>query len=79
MTEAKMAQKSPYVIDEQPGKKLWCSCGHSAKQPYCDGSHSGTDFFPEITHVDVAKKIAWCGCKKTKNPPYCDGTHSKLP
>lgn len=24
----------------------WCSCGQSIKQPFCDGSHKGTDFKP---------------------------------
>lgn len=29
------------------GKRyLWCSCGRSAKQPFCDGSHVGTHFTP---------------------------------
>jgi CDGSH-type Zn-finger protein len=79
MAEPKMAKKGPYVIDEKPGKKVWCSCGRSVKQPYCDGTHSGSEFSPEIVHIDAAKSIAWCGCKKTMNPPYCDGTHSKLP
>jgi len=25
---------------------LWCSCGLSCNQPFCDGSHKGTDFLP---------------------------------
>ncbi|MFH1911670.1 MAG: CDGSH iron-sulfur domain-containing protein [Pseudomonadota bacterium] len=24
----------------QPGKYFWCSCGHSAIQPFCDGAHN---------------------------------------
>ena len=79
MSEPKVAQKGPYLIEEKPGKKAWCACGYSAKQPFCDGAHSGTDFGPEIIRFDEAKTVAWCGCKKTKNPPYCDGTHTKLP
>ena len=52
-------QMSPYVIQEKAGKKMWCSCGQSKKQPYCDGSHSGTDFFPEIVHLDQDRLVAW--------------------
>jgi len=72
------AQQSPYIIDETPGKKMWCSCGLSAKQPYCDGSHAGSAFFPEIVHIESAKTVAWCGCKQSGNKPYCDGSHEKL-
>lgn len=79
MGTAKIAQKSPYVLDEKPGKKAWCSCGLSRKQPYCDGSHKGTGFQPVVVEIAKEGKVAWCGCKHTQNPPYCDGTHSKLP
>jgi hypothetical protein len=27
MMEAKIAKKGPYVMDMQPGKYYWCSCG----------------------------------------------------
>ena len=40
MPEPKVAQKGPYVKEEQPGKKFWCACGESKNQPYCDGSHA---------------------------------------
>jgi len=78
MEEPKIAQKSPYVEKLQPGKYAWCACGHSNKQPYCDGTHRGTEFKPVIEEITEEKTIAWCGCKKTNNKPYCDGTHSKL-
>lgn len=78
-TRAACAQKGPFVVQEKPGKKVWCACGLSKKQPYCDGSHSGTDFFPEIVHLDKEQSVAWCGCKQSGNGPYCDGTHKSLP
>ena len=73
-------QNSPYVKDETPGKKAWCSCGESENQPYCDGSHSRkpTGKTPMVVEVTEAKKVAWCGCRKSGNLPYCDGSHSKL-
>ena len=78
MTDPEVPQKAPYVIDVEPGRYAWCSCGRSNKQPYCDGSHSGTGMVPLVCEVDAAGKKAWCGCKHTGNPPYCDGSHSKL-
>jgi len=52
----------------------WCSCGLSLKQPFCDGSHKGTQFFPVRFTVEEHKNaIDVCGCKFTKNAPYCDG------
>lgn len=43
------AQKAPYKVRLESGKKYaWCACGRSANQPFCDGSHSGTDIFPKV-------------------------------
>ena len=76
--EKKVAQKMPYVMDVEPGRYAWCSCGHSSKQPYCDGSHKGSGMAPILEEVTEAKKVAWCGCKASGNGPFCDGSHSKL-
>jgi CDGSH-type Zn-finger protein len=78
MTEPKIAQKSPYVIDEEVGKKFWCACGASQKQPYCDGSHKGTGITPVALEIESSRKVAWCGCKQTQTPPFCDGSHRDL-
>jgi len=78
MAEPKIAQKGHYVKDEKPGDDLWCACGESSNQPYCDGSHKGTEFQPIKVSIDKEKKVAWCGCKRSSNNPYCDGTHTKL-
>jgi len=74
----KIVQKSPFIVDEKAGKKAICSCGLSANNPYCDGSHKGTGFSPEIVELTQDKKVAWCGCKHTKNGAFCDGTHKTL-
>jgi CDGSH-type Zn-finger protein len=78
MSEPKIAQKSPYVVDVEPKKYAWCACGLSESQPYCDGSHKVTDIKPMIVEITENKKVAWCGCKQTGNKPFCDGTHNKL-
>ena len=76
--KGKIAQKSPYVMEVEPGTHAWCACGNSANQPYCDGSHKGTGFKPVVEKVEESKKVAWCGCKQTGTPPFCDGTHKDL-
>jgi CDGSH iron-sulfur domain-containing protein 3 len=77
--EPKIAQKTPYVADLEEGKDYyWCSCGQSKKQPFCDGSHAGSEFKPLKFTAKETGKAYLCGCKHTKNAPYCDGSHSKL-
>jgi len=78
MPKPKIAQDKPYVMDIEPGTYAWCACGESDDQPYCDGSHKGSDFKPVIEKVEESKKVAWCGCKHTGNAPFCDGTHTDL-
>ncbi len=79
MAEPKIAKYGPYLIEENAGKKAWCSCGMSKRQPYCDGSHSGTEFSPVILDITEPRTVAWCGCKHTGRPPFCDGSHGDLP
>ncbi len=78
MSEAVIAAKAPAVLTLEPGTYYWCSCGKSASQPFCDGSHEGTDFQPQVLEITETKKVALCQCKRTANPPFCDGAHSKL-
>ena len=47
-------------------------------QPFCDGSHTGTDHSPVEVEFTEKKRVAWCGCKHTNKQPFCDGTHSNL-
>jgi len=79
--EPKIAKKGPYVMEMQPGTYHWCSCGHSEKQPFCDGAHKRleTGMKPVEAEVKFPKTVAWCGCKFTAKPPFCDGAHNKLP
>ena len=78
MADPVCAQKSPYIVELEPGKYWWCSCGKSASQPFCDGSHKGSDFSPVMIEVAEKTKIGFCGCKKTNNVPRCDGSHNKI-
>ena len=44
------AERSSVGIAVEEGKDYWwCSCGRSKNQPFCDGSHVGTDFGPKVS------------------------------
>jgi CDGSH iron-sulfur domain-containing protein 3 len=76
--DRQIPQKSPYVMEMNPGTYHWCACGKSKGQPFCDGSHKGTPITPVAYEVKEKKKIAWCGCKHSKNGCLCDGSHKGL-
>jgi CDGSH-type Zn-finger protein len=79
MSEPVVAQKAPYAVEIEAGKNyFWCACGKSANQPFCDGSHKGTDFAPVKYTAEKDGKAFFCGCKASSKSPLCDGTHSKL-
>ena len=70
------ASDSPYAIDVESGKTYWwCSCGKSSSQPFCDGSHKGSEFSPVKFEAEESKKLFFCGCKATASQPLCDGSH----
>ena len=79
MDKPNIAQRRPIVQPVEPGTYWWCACGRSANQPFCDGSHSGSDFSPQAFTVEKDGKAFLCQCKRTGNSPFCDGAHTKLP
>ena len=75
-----VAAKAPIKIAVEAGKDYWwCSCGKSAKQPFCDGSHKGGAFSPMKFEAETSGVVSFCGCKATGNAPRCDGGHKNLP
>lgn len=79
MSDPQIAQKSPFAVEVTAGKTyMWCACGRSASQPFCDGSHKGTGLAPQRYTPDADGKVFFCGCKHSARAPICDGTHKNL-
>ncbi len=73
-----IAAKKPAVLNLDPGQYFWCACGKSSNQPFCDGSHRGSEFVPVLFKMAEKRDVFLCQCKHTNNPPFCDGTHKEL-
>lgn len=72
----KPRKNSPAMLKLAPGKYWWCACGKSMNQPFCDGSHKGSEFSPLEFLIEEEGYVSLCRCKRTKNPPFCDGSHN---
>ena len=78
--------KNPVIADNKPVKVNlskgqeyhFCTCGKSKSQPFCDGSHLGTDFNPRVIVSDKEQVAFLCACKHTRNSPFCDGSHNQF-
>ncbi|MEP0774077.1 MAG: CDGSH iron-sulfur domain-containing protein [Acidobacteriota bacterium] len=79
MSDPVVASRKSVRLTLTPGTYWWCSCGRSASQPFCDGSHKGTEFSPLQFEVEREREVFLCQCKHTRTPPHCDGSHKALP
>ncbi|MDX2320061.1 MAG: glutamate synthase-related protein [Moritella sp.] len=76
----------PIIEDNKPIKVAltkdqeyyFCTCGRSKNQPYCDGSHAGTNFKPKHFVAKETSEAHLCRCKHTANAPFCDGSHKQF-
>ena len=76
----------PVIADNKPAavnltkdeEYHFCVCGKSKKQPFCDGSHVGTEFTPKAFTVEESGDAYLCQCKHSANLPFCDGTHKQF-
>jgi CDGSH-type Zn-finger protein len=75
MSEPVVADTKPVVGELEPGTYWWCACGRSKEQPWCDGSHAGTDFSPCEVAIEEKKVYAMCTCKHSAKGAFCDGNH----
>ncbi len=79
MSTPKIAAKQPAKVELEEGKDyFFCTCGESSGQPFCDGSHAGSDFKPQKFTAEKSGPAFLCQCKHTGNTPFCDGSHSSL-
>lgn len=76
------AADSPQCVAVAAGRNYsWCTCGLSAKQPFCDGKHKQVEGMPfkSLKHqFNEDAEVWYCMCKQTKTPPFCDGSHKKM-
>jgi CDGSH-type Zn-finger protein len=74
-----IAARTPMPVDVEAGKTYWwCACGKSARQPFCDGSHKGSEFTPVKFEATESKQAWFCSCKHSAHKPLCDGSHKTL-
>lgn len=71
------AADTPFAVEVEEGRDYWwCSCGLSANQPFCDGSHKTTELTPVKYSATKSRTVYFCGCKATAKAPLCDGSHN---
>jgi len=79
MSDPIIADKNPIAVELTKGEQYYfCTCGRSSSQPFCDGSHQGTDFTPMAFTAEQDGEAYLCQCKHTANAPFCDGAHTQL-
>ncbi|MCB1383542.1 MAG: CDGSH iron-sulfur domain-containing protein [Notoacmeibacter sp.] len=79
MSKGEIAAKAPMKVEVEAGKTyFWCACGKSSKQPFCDGSHKGSEFAPVKWTAEADDAKFFCACKQTEGQPFCDGSHKAL-
>ncbi len=79
MSTPKIAAKQPVKVELEEGMDyFFCTCGESSGQPFCDGSHSGSEFTPQKFTSEKTGLAFLCQCKHTDNSPFCDGSHATL-
>ena len=74
-----VADNKPTPVELSKGDDYYfCACGKSANQPFCDGSHAGTEFTPQRFTATEDGTAYLCQCKQSANAPFCDGTHATV-
>ncbi|GLQ75680.1 glutamate synthase-related protein [Vibrio penaeicida] len=79
MSKPVVADNKPVKVDLKKGDDYYfCACGRSKSQPFCDGSHAGTEFKPKKFTAESDGESYLCQCKHSANTPFCDGSHKQF-
>jgi len=79
MSQPVVADNKPIDVELTQGEEYYfCACGRSSDQPFCDGSHAGSDIEPQAFVAEKSETAYLCRCKHTQTPPYCDGSHAQF-
>ena len=73
----KTTKLEPAEVHLTVGDYLYCQCGYSKNQPFCDGSHHGTKFQPLKFTIRKEMDYQLCQCKLCEKGPFCDNSHLK--
>ncbi len=74
-----IANNKPIEVALTKGQEYYfCACGRSKTQPFCDGSHAGSEFKPKPFVAEEDGGAYLCRCKYSNNTPFCDGTHKQF-
>jgi CDGSH iron-sulfur domain-containing protein 3 len=77
LNDAIVAQKGAFAVELRCGRTyVWCGCGHSVRQPFCDGSHAG--LVPVVFEAERDGAAYPCGCKTSRDRSLCDDSHNQL-
>lgn len=74
----KTTRMEPTEMILKEGDYLYCNCGFSKNQPFCDGSHHGTKIQPTKFTIKKEREYKLCNCKLCKKGPFCDNSHLKV-
>jgi sterol desaturase/sphingolipid hydroxylase (fatty acid hydroxylase superfamily)/CDGSH-type Zn-finger protein len=74
----KTTVNEPAILTLKEGDYLYCQCGYSKNQPFCDGSHHGTKSQPMKFTIKKEREYKLCQCKGCAKGPFCDDSHLKM-